>query len=52
MNDPLYDALREERFGPPLWWIDEPRPDLTDKRIQRYLRASLDKKPDELEEAI
>lgn len=48
-SDPLYAALLKERFGPSLWWTEEMRPDLTDKRIQQFLQEPL---TDELKEAV
>ena len=50
--DPLYAALLQERYGPSVWWTDHPprRPDLTDARIQRLLKESLEK-PDDMEAA-
>ena len=43
--DPLLAALISERYGPSAWWTDHPprRPDLTDARIQRLLKESLEK---------
>ena len=50
--DPLLAALISERYGPSAWWTDHPprRPDLTDARIQRLLKESLEHETPDHEE--
>lgn len=49
LADPLYLELLRERFGTSVWWTEVPpkRSNATDRRIQRVLKESLDRRDDQ-----